>query len=85
MKKHSIEEFWEMMERHNRFYAWAESTADYDTLAEESRRLYHISRLSEDHTQLYIAYWTATYLHVTLENDEVQNHELPQDGMPEAA
>jgi len=85
MKPLSIAEYWERLERHDRFYAWSEDKASYDDLIEEAKKLFHLSRLSEAHSQLYTTYWTATYRHVTMEGDEVQDIELPQDGMPEAA
>ena len=86
MTKPSIEEFWEMLERHNRFYAWVESTAEYDALVAESETLFDMSQTSEMHSQLYVAYWTATYRYARLGDDgEVQDTDIPEDGMPEDA
>jgi hypothetical protein len=85
MRRLSIEEYWERLERHDRFYAWAESADEYDDLVREAKALFHLSRLSDAHSQLYTTYWTATYLHVSLDGDEVQDIERPMDGLPEAA
>jgi len=81
----SIEEYWERLERHDRFYAWSSDSDRYSELAEEARRLFYLSRLSEAHSQLYTTYWTATYRYVDMIDDEIQDQQLPIDGIPEAA
>ncbi len=85
MKRLSIAQYWEKLERHDRFYPWSESPEEYEASVEEARELFYLSRLSDDHAQLYTTYWTATYLHAALENGEVQDIDIPTDGIPEAA
>jgi len=85
MTRLSIEDYWERLERHDRFYAWANSADEYDDLVKEARTLFRLSRLSLAHSQLYTTYWTATFRHVSLDGDEVQDIDRPEDGIPEAA
>jgi hypothetical protein len=85
MTRLSIQDYWERLEKHNWFYAWIQDGEEYDEHATEAKRLFHLSRLSNKHGQLYTAYWTGTYLHVSMEGAEVLDIELPLDGRPEAA
>ena len=85
MRPLNILDYWKRLENHNWFYAWLEDKNEYDDHVSEAKKLFHLSRLSEQHAQLYAAYWTGTFLHTSMEGDKVLNVELPIDGRPEAA
>jgi len=85
MLRLSIEEYWEKLEGHNWFYAWTYGDDEYKEYVVEAKDLFHLSQLSWKHRQLYAAYWTGTYQHVSMEGDEVLDLEPPIDGKPEAA
>lgn len=85
MRRLNLAEYWERLENHNWFYAWTQDADEYDEHVAEAKKLYHLSRFSKRHGQLYAAYWTGTFLHASMEGDEVMDIEIPLDGRPEAA
>ena len=85
MRRLSIGEYWEKLEQHNWFYAWTEDAEEYGAHVAEAKHLFHLSRLSWKHGQLYTAYWTGTFIHASMDGDEVLDIEIPLNGRPEAA
>jgi len=86
MHRVSLPDYWEALENHNWFYAWADSVEEYNELLKKNTQLAHMARLSFDHAQLYCAYVRCMYDQLTLDEERnVEQAEIPPHRKPTAA
>lgn len=81
----SLEDYWELLENHNWFYAFARADERYDQLVIDTHVLHGIGQQSYEHLQLYTTYMDVMYRNMIFEDDRVLNKFQPNANKPEAA
>lgn len=84
MTKLSLEEFWEELEGHDWFYAWADTPEEFEKHLDVTKHLAHASLLSYRHAQLYTTFYRCMYANLRIDEDrnvesiDPPNHEIPE-------